>query len=131
LHGVGAQATAAAAKARYVEQVAAFEAQQRAVETPAHGAGAGAGAGAGGDEEADAEAESATLSLPASRIKRILKADPECGNVSSDAAFLVTAATEFFVSLLAAECANAAEECKRAMCVTCFKSILRGQKLVD
>ncbi|WRT70029.1 uncharacterized protein IL334_007022 [Kwoniella shivajii] len=85
--------------------------------------GAGAGAGAGGDESDEGEEEEAveqdkeekpkkkiskqrqslaekqlgTTIFPLSRIKKIIKADKELENMSSEATFMIAVATEYFV----------------------------------
>ena len=69
--------------------------------------------GEGEEEDEEEEAGPETLTLPLSRIKKMLKSDPECSNITGDAAFLITKATELFIQFLAGECAEVADESGR------------------
>jgi histone H3/H4 len=73
---------------------AAYEAALAARPEPA------VGAGGEGEEEEEEEGGS---SLPLSRVKRIIKLDPDISRVTGDAAFLIATATELFLSLLTRE----------------------------
>lgn len=52
------------------------------------------------------------LQLPMSRIRTIMKSSPELGNVSQEAYFLITKATECFVQYMAEEAWKAASDKK-------------------
>jgi histone H3/H4 len=69
--------------------------------------------GEGEEEDDEEEAGPETLTLPLSRIKKMLKSDPECSNITGDAVFLITKATELFIHFLAGECAEVADESGR------------------
>lgn len=47
--------------------------------------------------------------LPLSRIKTIMKSSPEVGNISPDACFLITKATEGFVAFLVRQALKASD----------------------
>ncbi|XP_066912079.1 chromatin accessibility complex protein 1-like [Clytia hemisphaerica] len=51
------------------------------------------------------------LQLPVARVKTIMKSSPDLGNVSSEAYFLITKATECFVQYLAQEAHKNSKGC--------------------
>lgn len=80
-------------KEQYAQELAAYETEHGPL--PKQGDGH-AGGEAGG-------ADPASTMLPQSKIKKIVKLDPEAKTVGKDAAFLITLATELFIEVLAEE----------------------------
>ncbi|KAL4573049.1 hypothetical protein LXL04_019842 [Taraxacum kok-saghyz] len=58
-------------------------------------------------------AETVQSSLPAGRVKRIIKLDKEINKINADALFVISNATELFVKLLAEKSSEVAVEKKR------------------
>jgi hypothetical protein len=90
--------------------VAAAKAFSAAVAKDKKKTAAAASAAAGAD---DAEENEAALVFPLARVKRIVQLDDDVGNVSRDAAALITRATELFVQWFGRGCAASAQRAKR------------------
>lgn len=65
----------------------------------------GAGAGPSTGKDTPAKEESGLLTLPLTRIRRMVKEDEDVKNVAGDAAFVIARATELFIEQLAARTA--------------------------
>jgi hypothetical protein len=57
----------------------------------------------GDGDDGDAGLSGVATSLPISRVKKIAKLDPACGNLGKDAAYVLTLATELFLEALGEE----------------------------
>ena len=76
------------------------------------------------DSKAGVGGANKLLQLPVARVKTIMKSSPDLGNVSSEAYFLITKATECFVQYLAQEAHKNSKDCDEVeykhLCESCI-----------